>query len=191
MTQDIISYLNTKLAGSNYFSTIYELCNKVAKGDHAEPMQYCSNGELKAIDLDFTNGTAYWRRDSATNVSSAEPDLTSCENMVVITENLLLIAYVPKSKLSKDDTYSDDRVAYGMMKLLTSKSPALKNALGAKNAVVLVSGFETDREKVMEQEYSNPGRRIIKYENAYISLKVQVVITVKTSCLPDPCPEMY
>jgi hypothetical protein len=189
MTEKIITYLNLKLAQLNYISKMYELCEKKKDGaGHEEPKQYCTNGEFKAIDLDFSNGTSYWRKLSPTAFGEdASSQTTSCEFPVQVTNKIRLVCFIPKGKLSADDAYSADRVGMTVAKQLTTKTAQLKNYLKAKRVTVIVDQYNTNSREVINEEYTDIKKQDINFENVYMSIDLTVTAIVSKDCIETEC----
>ena len=185
-----INYLNGKLDALGYASALIGLCRKVAddKGV-AGPKQYCSGGEFKAIDPDYTNGTSYWRRisDPVIAEASAENSLASCELPLQITERLRLVMYVPKAKLTKDDSYCEERIATTVIRELTTRSAAFKNLLSAKSVALFAETYKTEGAAVLAEEYDDIGRSAIRFEIAYLAIDFTLTIIISRKCLPEEC----
>lgn len=189
MIEKVIPYLNTKLEALNYATVRHGLCRKIADASgEAAPREYCAGGEFKPVELDFAQGTSYWRRLSSATITEKDADqLASCEIVMDVRERLRLVMYIPKNRLSEDDQYSEDRIVQAVMGPLITKSPALKNSLKAKSVTITPEGFIVDSAALLAEEYDNISRVDIKYQNAYIAIDFLVSVVINKNCLQGEC----
>lgn len=185
MLDIIIPALNTQLETLKYFEQRFELAEQITDGNgKVQPKIYCAKGQLDSINLDNKNGVSYWRKTDPVTVTTVdEEQLVACLDYYQFTFPLFLIGAVPKEKLIKDDSYSEDRMIITIIKALAETG--LKTALKAKQVDVNPSGYETNNVKVLTQEYSSVDN--INYNLAYFSLRIDIVVLIRQDCIIGEC----
>lgn len=183
MLELIIPALNAEI--SDYFQQQFELAEQTTDGKgKLQPKIYCTKGQLDNIDLGNKNGVSYWRKTGAVNIDRDDDTSSiSCIDDYTFTYPLVLIGAVPKKKLSKDDSYSEERMIITIIKQLTSVN--LKTILKAKSADVNPGAYETDSVTILKQEYSSVDN--INYDLAYFALNINVVVQIREDCIPEEC----
>lgn len=183
MLDKIIPKLNAVI--SDYFQQQFELSVQITDGNgKIQPKIYCTKGQLDNIDLGNKNGVNYWRKTGSVDIDiDTDTSLVGCLDDYTFTYPLVLIGSVPKKKLTKDDSYSEERMIITIIKNLTSVD--LKSTLKAKNVDVNPGTYETNAVTILNQEYSDVDN--INYNLAYFALNVNVVVQIREDCIPEEC----
>lgn len=189
MLEKIITYLNVLLEGTNYFERVFELAELVqdAKGK-ITPKAYCTKSNWEEVTKpDKYNGLAYWRKNGNISVENSAESFPACGFEMVINYPMKFVCFVPKSKLQKDDCYSDDRIAETIIKTLTLSDATLKKQVGAKLLETSVSSFTTDNKVIIGEEYDGVEFTNIRFKYSYLSIDFNFKIIINKSCLTTNC----
>jgi len=191
LLENIIPFLNLRLATLNYFERSFELCELVAS-DNGDSMfaQYCSQGEYKKENwnVDSFNGVSYWRKQSDTVIETDEASaMTSCEMALNINYPMKLVCGIPRSKFPNENLYTKEQIAENITKAISTQTAALKSTLQAKRIQILVTGYSTDSSIILQDEFNGTFNTTVPVEFILIALDVDVQIVIKKDCLQAHC----
>lgn len=192
MLEAIICYLIAKLNQTNYFEQSFALASLARKSsneDALRPVIYTGKGQLKDITVyDHRNGVSYFRLSGKENSEEINNDeMVPCRTELQIIHPLRLIACVPKSKLSKDDAFSDDRVANSLRKVLTENAGPLKNALKANSVSFSVTSINTNHREILGEEYPGADIKEINFNYSLAAIEFNATVKIYSDCIESEC----
>lgn len=189
MLDKIIDSLNTDLKSLGYFNKQYCLCEKIKQGDKQYPATQKGKSEWVQVSaFDKHEGTSYWRKRGNVSINESEVQVIPNQLFIDVTYPLYLIVCVNKKKLNDISAYADEKIAIDIYKVLTTDSNStLRANLSAFRASVKVTEYNTIGHEVFEQEYDGVSDVDVNYDYSYISLNVDVVVTIRQSCLETEC----
>lgn len=189
MLDKIIDSLNTDLNSLGYFNKLYCLCEKIKQGDKQYPAMVKGKSEWVQVSaFDKQNGTCYWRKRGNVIINDSEVQAIPNQLFIDINYPLYLIACVNKKKLNNISPYTDEKLAIDIYKILTTNSNStLRASISALRASVKVLEYNTIGHEVYEQEYDGVNDIDINYEFSYVSFNIDVVVTIKQTCLETVC----
>lgn len=189
MLEIIICYLIAKLKPTNYFETLFplaELIRTSGKSDAFRPVVYLANGQAKDISVyDHFNGVCYFRETG--KETSEEINKGNCRTELQIQHPLRLVGCVPKSKLTKDDNYSDDRIANSLRKVLTENGGLLKNYLKANSLSISVSSISKNHREILSEEYPGTEFKDINLNYSLVAIDFNVTVAIYADCIESEC----
>jgi len=200
MLTDIFHVLKTNMEGLGLCGKVYpivEIKRTIEDGRvRTFPSTPTGTGQGQQIELDVTNGMSYFRKDGAVSINQVQDQkfqLTSCApgNDTIYSFRFFIkqVCFIPKRKA--DDCingFEDDILAQRIIANLTDKGIIIANA---KSASLLASGYETDRIKVLNSEYSNADDiNDLNYEYSYFSIQWDLEVVMLNSCI-DVCSDSY
>lgn len=197
MLDRITDYLTGKILETEYFDKVFPFVEIVTKQDASYPAQYCGKGQYQQVNnFDNYNGLAYFRMTGKERYSRASQndlmDMASCEDKFEITFPLRLVACVPKSKLSKDDAFTDERISRTLISYLVTNGGALKDDLKATSVKIFPDTVTFQNQEILNEEYSGIEKmKDINYNFSYHAIDFSVIVEVKESCLTEECLEAY
>jgi hypothetical protein len=189
MLEKIIEYLNLKLKLTKYFEHNYSLAEIRKSSDNKDrPVIYDSKGN--AIDINNLSkyyGVSYFRKNDI-SISFDSADLHPANgNTLIVNFPLRLVVAIRKSELTKDDNYSEDRVAQTIIKQLSDNTSDLRKLINAKAVRVSVANYSTNNNAILGQEFSGFNQFDIDYSIAYLSFTVNVEVRATKSCIESEC----
>ena len=188
MINNLIEFLQLKVAGIPYMDKVYGLAEHVTKNNKKAPFIYCSNGEYKEILIDQNKATTYFRKNGNVSLSTETFDSgVSCRSYYNISIPLYLNIFIDKKHLPKDDEYTDDRVASDLIKVITTKTGDLRKALKAKKVSISVSSYTNNNEEILKREYVNYNLSEINFKWVVLSLNISANILIDTACFNEIC----
>jgi len=189
MVEQIITYLNAKLATTGHFHTTYCLVEKKREpredGDVVYPATYTGAGELEMVEFDAA-GFAYFRKDGDIT-QAVEGNEFGQKQLYSITIPLRLVAMVRRQDIVTDDAYSPDRLARDIATLLTFKNGDLRTGLNANRVLVTAANWQTDPEQIWSDETEGTGRIEPNYSRAFIAMSVTVEVLADEGCIRNAC----
>jgi hypothetical protein len=189
MVEQIITYLNAKLATTGHFHTTYCLVEKKREpredGDVVYPATYTGAGELEMVEFDSA-GFAYFRKDGDIT-QAVEGNEFGQKQLYNITIPLRLVAMVRRQDIVTDDAYSPDRLARDIATLLTFKNGDLRTGLNANRVLVTAANWQTDPEQIWSDETEGTGRIEPDYSRAFIAMSVTVEVLADEGCIRNAC----
>lgn len=186
MIQEVIKYYNTLLSAMPYFSNVYGISElKTAKGV-TRPVTYTS-GRYENLALN-TKGTTYFRKRSDVIIQDADSSV-SCSKAYSFTVPLLLFALTKRQDFPSSDAYSPDRLAAAIIRLISFKNGALKKTIGAISVSSSASGYSTNSQAIIQQEFAGLDRNDFNHDDIIISINVDLNIVSYRDCLIDPCDD--
>lgn len=194
MLEQIICFLITQLGASNYFEKIIPLVELVAKDKGYRPAEYVGKGQFQEIShFDHYNGLAYFRQAGSERVIKIEPKEgeVGCQTFLQIEYPLRLVACIPKAKLSKDDAFTDDRIATTISKMITGENGLINGQIKAFYTSVIPSDVISRNKDVLAQEYEGDQLKDINYAFAYLAVDFIVTVQIKASCIQGECDNDY
>lgn len=195
MLDRITDYLKGKLSESNYFQKIYPLVEIVSKQDTSYPAYYTGKGQHEQVtNFDNYNGLAYFRLAGKQRINKASSNdlMGICDTKLEMTFPLRLVACVPKSSLSKDDAFTDERISRTLISHLLTDGGPLKDELRATLLKIFPESVSFSNQDILNEEYSGlENMKQINYNFSYHAIDFNVVIEIKESCLTDECLEEY
>ncbi len=188
MFRRIIEYLQSKLLTTNYFEKVWTLCVLKESGDKKEPLHYIGKAQYESVrNFDRLNGSAYFRKNGDVTIIRADEEmLKSCQDAVKVNFPVRIIVCVPREKVKFDDEYADDLLAQSLMRLLASKSTTIRNEIRAFRVAVLASRYSTETLQILKEEIS-PVDTDIKYTLIYLSMDINIEVTIDKNCIEDEC----
>lgn len=184
MVDEIVTYLNVQLQELNYFQESLCLCELLEYNDKRQPRLYSGKGQYKPIDIDSFNGISYWRRNG--EVSKERLDsIVACDERMLLTIPLRLIAIVPRKKLSTDDAYAGDRMQNTILKALEDDVTSLKESIQAIRVSLEMTSCTDDAREIVTEEYDN--EKAVLFENLYLRMDLDAVVDINKSCLLTEC----
>lgn len=190
MIETIIESLNSKLSALDYWEKQYCLTELFKSADGiTRPMLYDTSGQLiNTNNFDHWNGMLYWRKNGdVASVIDNEKKMSGSCSWIKFSFPLKIVSIIPKKKLSKDDAYSDDRVALAIIKTLTGPDTVLKSELKAAFATVKPEKYITDNSAILSAEYDGINITDIRYNFSYVSVEIEVEVLIDSRCIPDEC----
>jgi hypothetical protein len=189
MVEQIIKYLNAKIATTGHFHTTYCLVEKKREpredGDVVYPATYTGAGELEMVEFDSA-GFAYFRKDGDIT-QAVEGNEFGQKQLYNITIPLRLVAMVRRQDIVTDDAYSPDRLARDIATLLTFKNGDLRTGLNANRVLVTAANWQTDPEQIWSDETEGTGRIEPDYSRAFIAMSVTVEVLADEGCIRNAC----
>ncbi len=194
MLEQIICFIISGLGSSNYFEKIFPLVELIQKDKGYRPAEYVGKGQFKDVTLfDHYNGMAYFRQTGGKRISKLDPKEgeVACQTYLQIEYPLRLVACIPKSKLSNDDAFSDDRIATTIGALLTSENGLINGQLKASYVSVIPTDVISSNKDVLDQEYPGLEIKDVNYAFAYLAVDFLVTVQIKASCINSECINGY
>lgn len=193
MLEKIICYLTGKLEDTGYFQKIFPFVELIQKGDNLRPAEYLGKGQYKDVTrFDHYNGMAYLRKVGSTRTSKDDEfSEVPCDTTLKFEYSLRLVVCVPKSSLTKDDEFSDERMTNTIISALTGESGSIKPQLKALSVTIIPSQVITNNKDVLNEEYPGFALADINYKYAYAAIDFLVTVHIKQSCITTECEEAY
>jgi hypothetical protein len=189
MVEQIITYLNAKLATTGHFHTTYCLVEKKREpredGDVVYPATYTGAGELDMVEFDAA-GFAYFRKDGDIT-QAVDTNEFGQKQLYNVNIPLRLVAMVRRQDIVTDDAYSPDRLARDIATLLTFKNGDLRTGLNANRVMVTAANWQTDPEQIWSDETEGTGRIEPDYSRAFIAMSVTVEVLADEGCIRNAC----
>ncbi len=178
MINQIVDHLNTRLEELEVFEVSFGLCEIIKKNDTSFPAEY-SNGEFKSVS-DFEGATVYHRLTGDITSSEADEESSvSCDPFIERNFPMKLVGVVKKTC-----GYNDNEIAlFVANKINFSNNKVLRTALKADVVSVEIKNISTDRDKIWNDEYKGIEMKM-PYENIYLAVEYNIVITGNSSCFP-------
>ncbi len=185
MFNSIISYINTRLLTTGYFTQVYEFVElKKQKDTDNAPMLYCSNGEWKDVtNFDQYNGTSYVRLLRQISFDRLTNTRVSGENLLRITMPLRVVGIVKNSFLT-DNNYRSVNMGQDMAKVLSVPNSPLNTTINARNIDFNILSIELNSESILSQEMPNMKDR---YEYTIVAVDINVLVEIKSDCWENSC----
>lgn len=194
MLSKIISYLYGRVDETGYFEKIYPLVEQVERDGIVYPAQYIGNGNYESVNnFDSYNGVAYFRLTTKQIINRPSPDpMSMCDEYIEMIFPLRLVGCVPKSKLSEDDAFADERISKTIISKLIIDGGSIKDELRASSFVSFPSVVTFDNRQILSEEYNNASKmKGVNYNYSYHAIDFTVTVKVKESCLTTECEEYY
>lgn len=194
MLNRIISYLYGKIDDTGYFEKIYPFVEQVERDGIVYPSQYIGNGQYESVsNFDSYNGLAYFRLLSKQIINRPSPDpMSMCDESLEMIYPLRLVACIPKSKLSEDDSFADERISKTLISKLLVNGGAIKDELKASSFVSFPSTVTFDNRQILQEEYNNVTKmKDVNYNYSYHAIDFTITVRVKESCLTTECEPYY
>ncbi len=189
MIQPILTYLNTRLLTTGYFTQLYELVETKQNPDKGRvPMHYCGKGEWKeVVNFDKHRGTSYWRITGNIPTVENTSTIVSNETLLDISFPLRLVACVHNSHLSIDDKYRALRLSNDLIKVITDTSYILKSSLNARKVEFNVSTQIINPETIISEEMSGQTFTDMRYEYTIVAIDLIAFVEITQECLQETC----
>jgi hypothetical protein len=188
MLNNLIEFLQLKVAGVSYMDKVYGLAEHVSKNEKKAPFIYCSKGEYKEILIDKNKATTYFRKAGNVGLTTEIIDSgVACRSYYNISVPLVLNVFIEKKHLPIDDEFTDDRVASDLIKAITTKTGDLRKLLKAKKVNVSVSSYSNNNEDILRREYVNYDLNEINFKWVVLSLNISVSVIIDTLCFNEIC----
>lgn len=186
----IVNNLGAKITATKIYSRVICFAEMSIDGEgKVQPKAYTSTGQLQNVsDFDNTAGVAYFRKNGKIGmqrVTDTESIRTACEEMIQLNIPLRFVGMVPK-KLFTDDAFTDDRIAFDVIKALEEKHAAIITDLDARSVSIEVLEYDTDSINILSEEYRGIERKDFNYNMSYIAINFQAVILISKECF-DTC----
>lgn len=195
MLERITDYLVGRVSLSGYFDELFPFVELIERDNIKFPAIYKGNGEYGAVnDFDNYNGMAYFRMNGKQRLTdiSDNSSFDMCDKKLEVVYPMRIVAVVPKSKLSKDDAFTDDRVSRTLIELLLQDGGDLKSQLKASSLSIFPEMVTFDNYQVLAEEYQNlPKMKDVNFNFSYHAIDFTVTINIKQSCLTAECEEVY
>jgi hypothetical protein len=194
--EKIICHLVDRASESNYFEKIFpfaRIITNIGVFDNkqviqSKPAQYNGNGQLDDVTIfDNKNGTAYFRMNGKLNISSPVNNGVPCDDELKFAFPIRFVGCVQKSKLSKDDAFSEERMSQSLINKLSFKKGSLTKDLQAISVTFIPSSVTFDGYTIASEEYRNRGITTFNFNFAYIAIDFTASVVIKINCLQNEC----
>lgn len=186
MLNHIITYLNTRLATTGYFTRMYEFVElKPQKDQPVAPMYYC-NGEYKDVsNFDEEQGTSYIRLRSQIIITERTNTHVSGETLLNVSYPLRVVGVVKNKHLSDNTAFRSASLVQDIAMALTDTLAIQLNAsLKSRSVDILASSLNTDSIAVMREEMPAVSER---YEYTIVAVDINVNIEISQDCYRNAC----
>lgn len=194
MLKSILTYLYGRVDETGYFEKIFPLVELVERDGITYPAHYTGKGQYESVsNFDAWNGMAYFRLTTKQIINKPAFDpMSMCDEAVDMTFNLRLVACVPKSKLSEDDAFADERISKTIISKLIIDGGWIKDELKATSFTAFPSVVTYDNRQILQEEYNNVSKmKDVNYNYSYHAIDFAVTVRVKESCLTTECEPYY
>jgi hypothetical protein len=186
----IVNNLGEKITATKIYSRVICFAEMSIDGDgKVQPKAYTSGGQLINVsDFDNAAGVCYFRKNGKIQMQRSTDEntmRTSCEEVLSITIPLRFVGMVPKN-LFTDDAFTDDRIAFQIIKALEEKHAAIISELDARSVSIQVLDYDTDSINILREEYQGIERKDFNYSMSYIAINFQAVVVISKQCF-DAC----
>lgn len=190
MIDVIVNNLGEKITATKIYSRVICFAEMTIDGEgKQQPKAYLSTGQLQNVsDFDNVAGVCYFRKNGKINMERSTDEnttRTACDEMLRFNIPLRFVGMVPK-KLFKDDAFTDDRIAFDIIKTLEEKHAAIISELDARSVSIEVQDYDTDSINILSEEYKGIDRKDFNYNMSYIAINFQAVILISKECF-DAC----
>lgn len=153
------------------------------------PVQYTTKGQYDDVTIfDNKSGVAYFRLTGKPNISTPIKNQVPCNDELKFDFPIRLVGCVQKSKLSKDDAFSEERLSIALIQQLTVRHSELTKELSAKEVTFIPTNINLDGASIASDEYRNKGITDINYNYAYIAIDFTASVTIRINCITPECP---
>jgi len=186
MLNHIITYLNTRLATTGYFTTMFEFVElKPQKDKPVAPMAYCNNEWIDVSNFDKANGTSYIRLRSAISITEKNNTHVSGETLLNISYPLRVVGVVKNSHLLDNNSFRSINLAQDIAMAMTNTGAIqLNTSLKSRSVDILVSSLNVDAVSVMREEMPAVSER---YEYTIVAVDINVNVEISQDCYEDTC----
>lgn len=189
MIDVIVNSLGEKITATKIYSKVICFAEISVDGEgKSQPKAYTSNGQLQNVsDFDNSLGVCYFRKNGKISMqrnTDTENHRTACEEMIELNIPLRFVGMVPK-KVFTDDAFTDDRVAFQIIKTLEEKHAAIIAQLEARAVSIEVLDYDTNSIDILAEEYKGIERKDTNYAMSYIAINFQAVILMSKECFEE------
>lgn len=185
----IVNNLGEKITLTKIYSKVICFAELVTDGEgKVQPKAYTSNGQLINVsDFDNTAGVAYFRKNGKINFersTNTDNQRTACEEMIQLNIPLRFVGMVQKKQFT-DDAFTDDRIAFQIIKVLEEKHASIIAQLEARAVSIEVQDYDTDSINILSEEYKGIERKDFSYTMSYIAINFQAVVLMSKECFEE------
>lgn len=182
MLEQLIEYMRAAIAATIPSAKVSGLAERIERDGRIFPATYCTKDEYKQPMQN--EAYAYFRQlRPMTEAQSDEESVSGCDEFIVRTYPLTLVAYLPKNILESDDKYIDSKLVNNLSNVLTRLNwGAVISAAKVDFIRAQVRTAETDRYTVWRREYSGVDMAA-RFDHALIAIDFDVQVQASESCL--------
>lgn len=186
MIDVIVNNLGEKITATKIYSRVICFAEMTIDGEgKQQPKAYTGTGQLINVsDFDNAAGVCYFRKNgkiSMERVIDTEVVRMACEHLLRLNIPLRFVGMVPK-KLFTDDAFTDDRIAFDIIKTLEEKHAAIISEIDARSVSIEVLDYDTDSINILNEEYKGIERKDFNYNMSYIAINFQAVVLISKEC---------
>lgn len=182
----LTKYLTEKLSGLPYINKVYGLGVLINKGDGQFPAVYPPIGsEPMPIPFDSYKSLTFILPNGKADIDTEDHTYLGCVDRSNETYPLRLILYSQGSENVNCSSHSQN-VANGLRLLLSGVQNAFKTAIGLENAIINITGVDTDKVAVWNSLSNQPSK--LKNTDILIAVEFEFQLTGVMSCfITQPC----
>lgn len=187
MIQIIVKYLQNILSSENIFQKVYGLTEQVEVDGKTFPLFYDGNGKFNfKFEPKKWYGVAYFRKSADITFSdTAFPSAKPCETPISVEIPLKFVCSIQRNKISCDDNYSGDNLAFYVAKLFQDIN-SIRRDLQAYRVTYSMGAYKTNAMEIFSEELEGLD---VKYNPEFIYLSMDLNVNVQTTkeCMFDIC----
>lgn len=186
MLNHIVSYLNTRLVTTGYFTRMFEFVElKPQKDKPVAPMAYCNNEWVDVTNFDTANGTSYIRLRGAISITERTNTHVSGETLLNVSYPLRIVGVVKNSHLATNDAFRSVALAQDISMAVTNTLAInLNSVVKSRSVDIIASSLNTDAIAIIRDEMPAFSER---YEYTFAAVDINVNVEISQDCYANAC----
>jgi len=190
MIDTIVNGLGEKITATKIYSRVICFAEMSIDGEgKVQPKAYIGKGQLQNVsDFDNAQGVCYFRKNGKISLARETDDdkqRTACEHLLQISVPLRFVGMIQKN-VFKDDAFTDDRIAFDIVRALEESHSTIISGLDARSMSVEIQDIDTDSINILSEEYKGIERKDFNYSMSYIAINFNVSVLMSKECF-DAC----